>query len=265
MDLSTTARVKSYLGIPSSKTESDALIAQLVTRASGQVTKFCTRSFGRQVTTGARFDGTGNDRQMLPNTPIISVESLSVDGVAIAASADAIAAGYQFDDTMLYLFGYVFTRGRRNVLVSYTAGFSSSEADLIPATSPYTITPSTSDANGNDGASLAVTDRGVVFTTTGVALALVAGTPTTGQYNFAGGIYTFAAADKGLSVTMSYDYVPAAVEQACIEMVALKLRQRDNIGVQSRVLAGETVTYTDRDMTAAVKGLLGPYNRRAPV
>jgi hypothetical protein len=57
-----------------------------------------------------------------------------------------------------------------------------------------------------------VSDLGVVFSATGVQLTRVASAPITGQYsvNVATGVYTFAAADTGLGVKISYEYSAAA-------------------------------------------------------
>jgi hypothetical protein len=262
MDLTTLARVKEYLGYTNSN--QDSLISALITRASGQIAKYCSRRFDRQSHTNAKFDGNGNTRLFLPNTPIASVSAVSIFGVAVPVSADGVASGYQYDDKMIYTFGsYLFNRGFRNVGVSYVSAFTSSETGVISEDTTPTLMPST--AGDSDGSGIAYSDLGVVFTATGIALTKVATAPATGQYAFSGGTYTFNATDVGLSVTMSYDYIPGAVEQACIEMCGLKIKQRDNIGISSRTLANESISYTDRDMTRSVIGMLGPYNRRIPV
>lgn len=53
-----------------------------------------------------------------------------------------------------------------------------------------------------------VTDYGVIDTSTGKQLTKVTGTPTTGQYsvNTSTGVYTFATADVGKAVKISYTY-----------------------------------------------------------
>lgn len=52
-----------------------------------------------------------------------------------------------------------------------------------------------------------VADLGVSNATTGAVLTRVASAPTTGQYSVsAGGVYTFASADTGVSVKVSYEY-----------------------------------------------------------
>ena len=49
-------------------------------------------------------------------------------------------------------------------------------------------------------------DQGVQDALTGFPLTHVTGTPTTGQYSVAAGVYTFAAADTGKAVLISYNY-----------------------------------------------------------
>lgn len=51
-----------------------------------------------------------------------------------------------------------------------------------------------------------VADLGVLNATTGVPLKKVASGPTTGQYSQSGAVYTFASADAGNSVSISYEY-----------------------------------------------------------
>lgn len=76
---------------------------------------------------------------------------------------------------------------------------SINESGTIPSPSgPYTITVANS-ANF-------LKDEGVYNGSTGVALTAVASGPTTGQYSVSAGVYTFAAADAGLAVKISYSY-----------------------------------------------------------
>lgn len=72
------------------------------------------------------------------------------------------------------------------------------EVHAIPST-PFQVTVT----NGADF----VTDYGVRNASTGAQLTKVASAPATGQYSVAaGGVYTFAAADTGISVKISYTY-----------------------------------------------------------
>lgn len=74
------------------------------------------------------------------------------------------------------------------------------EAGTIPAT-PFTVTVTNSAAFA--------TDLGVKFALTGLPLTRVTTAPATGQYSVSSGVYTFAAADTGLGVLISYTYTSA--------------------------------------------------------
>jgi len=74
------------------------------------------------------------------------------------------------------------------------------EAGSIPAVSTYTIT--VANATHFDA------DMGVAYAASGIQLLQVASGPTVGQYsvNQSTGVYTFAAADEGKAVYISYTY-----------------------------------------------------------
>lgn len=74
------------------------------------------------------------------------------------------------------------------------------QAESIPASSPYTVTPTV------PGSGTWQSDAGVVYAATGIALTPVASGPTAGQYSVSAGVYTFAAADEGAAVLISYYY-----------------------------------------------------------
>lgn len=73
-------------------------------------------------------------------------------------------------------------------------------AGTIPASTPFTITPTV------PGSGTFSEDLGVSYSGTGVELIKVASGPTTGQYSVSAGVYTFAAADEGLAVLISFAY-----------------------------------------------------------
>ena len=87
------------------------------------------------------------------------------------------------------------------------------EAATIPATAPFTYTPSFS--------TMFVQDEGVVFATCldpRVTMPLIkvapGTTPATGQYSVTGGVYTFAAADAGIRVLVTYTYTIVGTGQS---------------------------------------------------
>lgn len=86
---------------------------------------------------------------------------------------------------------------------TWTAGTqydATTDATAVPAASPFTVTP-TPPSSGTFNQ-----DLGVAYSASGKPLTLVTGTPTAGQYAVAAGVYTFASADTGLGVNISYAY-----------------------------------------------------------
>lgn len=81
-----------------------------------------------------------------------------------------------------------------------TAG-AQNEVATIPGT-PYAVTVAQ--------AATFVEDLGVIDVNTGLRLVRVASSPATGQYSVAAGVYTFAAADTGHVVWISYSYTTTA-------------------------------------------------------
>ena len=66
-----------------------------------------------------------------------------------------------------------------------------------------------------------------------------------------------------VTYTAGYAATPPEVEQACIELVALRYRERERIGHVSKSLAGETVAFSQKDMSDDIKTILSVYRRVA--
>ena len=62
-----------------------------------------------------------------------------------------------------------------------------------------------------------------------------------------------------------YDTIPYEVEQVCIDLVCRKYKERDRIGVHSKVLNGETINFSKTDMTDELKSVLRAYQKVVPV
>lgn len=62
-----------------------------------------------------------------------------------------------------------------------------------------------------------------------------------------------------------YADVPAEVEQAVIELAALRYRERERIGLVSKGLAGETTSFAQKDMPADVATALQRYRKVVPL
>lgn len=90
-----------------------------------------------------------------------------------------------------------------DVITPGTIATAYQEGPTVIPTTPYEITVTHS--------ATFVVDQGVINTTTGVGMIQVASGPITGQYSVAAGVYTFAAADAGTHVLISYGWTAASV------------------------------------------------------
>jgi len=81
-----------------------------------------------------------------------------------------------------------------------------------------------------------------------------------------GYVFTRRAQNVIVTYTAGYPVTPPDIAQAAIELVCLRYRERTRIGEVSRALGGgETVTYSQLDMSDDVKLLLSQYRLLAPV
>jgi hypothetical protein len=100
-------------------------------------------------------------------------------------------------------------------------------------------------ANGGFGA-------GYVFSPTEVALR--------------GYVFTRRAQNVSVTYTAGYASVPSDIAQACVELVCQRYRERSRIGeVSKSLIGGETVSFSQKDMSDDVKTLLSQYRAVAPV
>jgi hypothetical protein len=61
--------------------------------------------------------------------------------------------------------------------------------------------------------------------------------------------------------TGGYAAIPFDVEQACIEMITLRFKSIDRLGVRSQAMAGETTTYDTSALPDSIQAALRPYKR----
>jgi hypothetical protein len=162
--------------------------------------------------------------------------------------------------------GGIFWSGARNVAVAYRAGYQvTDEEGTIPALTPFTITPIQPFGSW-------ATDEGVTYADGTALVAIASGTPTVGQYlppNPTAATprnhYTFATADAGEEVLLSYGFIPADLEQVILGMIAEQAAYRNRPGVRSQMLASqETIVYDTSGMTAFSRSILSAYKSVLP-
>jgi len=134
MSWATAANVRANLGVTS--TSDDTRLQTLIDACAQFIETYTNRTY-EQISYTETIDGNGKDEVMLGNYPVTAVASVLIDGKSIAPVPipnDFVTAGFMFDSGGVILQGgKLFNRGRRNVVISYTAGFAQIPADLVQA------------------------------------------------------------------------------------------------------------------------------------
>ncbi|MGH6834948.1 MAG: head-tail connector protein [Methylocella sp.] len=266
-DLVSLADLKSWLGITG--IDDDVLLGQLITQISRAILNVIDRPAVLASAYTETYDGGDEVSIMLRQWPVIGISSCVVDGVAIPPSPPLVGGasaqtGYVLDSAearppgamqRLSLRGFLFTCGLQNVTISYSAGYQiTNESVVIPATAPYSVSAQAPYGNWASGG-------GVVYSN-GVSLAAVPGNPARGQYAVANGVYSFAQADAGSVVLLTYGYVPADLASCCTDWAAERYAYRSRIGQHSKSLGGqETMAFIVKDIPDFVASALSPYRR----
>lgn len=271
-DLTTLEHVKLWLDMDPKVEDSaaDPLLRLMITSASRFVLGYLNRPTLAATNITEVYDGYGNNFMVIRQWPVIDIQSIDFFGLSITkeSTGNPRTSGYILspDSVMeggqkrVSLWGYTFPRARAAISLSYRAGYLIvDERHKVPA-DPYKI-------NTNY---IWLEDEGVKYADTGLAFERVDGDPAVGQYSVDDydGTYTFNEFDEDETVLISYSYVPADIEQATYQMVGEQYRYKDRVGIQSKGLSGgvgETVSFSQKDMTEYVRSLLQPYRRVVPV
>jgi hypothetical protein len=266
-DLVSLADLKTWLDIAGS--DDDALLARLITQISRAILNIIDKPGLLPQTYIDTYDGANEPSLLLRQWPVISIISSSVDGVTIPSAPPLvpfapIQHGYLLDSAAaappgamqrLSLRGYVFTSGLQNVMISYTAGYQiTNEIATVPTAPPFTVLAQAPYGNWASDAGASYAD--------GAPLVSVTSAPNVGQYSVMNGVYSFAPADGGSSVFLSYGYVPADLACCCLDWAAERYAYRSRIGQHSKALGGqETISYIVKDIPDFAARALAPYQR----
>lgn len=221
-DLCSLADVKAWLSTGQSAFPStdDALLARLITAASGFIESWLSRPLGLANWQEIR-DGKGGERgyrMQLWATPITNI------------------------------LGVAFRIGDGLIPIPPLPGSTPSGIVTIPAASQQIVVPT---LTGSSGA------LGYTFTPTELCL---------WGWRFFRGYQNIV-----VQYTAGYDPIPGDVQQACIEMVVRKYRERTRIAEHSRSLGGaetvaySTVMFSNRDMVTDIQVLLQQYRQVSPI
>lgn len=260
--LASLERVRDWVGVTSNN--DDLLLTRLVDEASRFILSYLQRPTLFQYIFSDIYDGYGQRSLILRNWPVQSVALVMVDNIIVPAAANITQSGFTLESwdgippgrpQSVSLRGYEFCRGMNNINIVYTTGFViRNEPQTVPPSGTYSV--AVDAPYGSFGA-----DQGVTYAN-GVPLLNVAGSPTQGQYTINGGDYYFAAADAGQGMLISYSYIPADIEHACMELVGERYRYKNRIGEISKSLGGqETISFSQKDMPDFIRTLLQPYRK----
>lgn len=277
-DLTTLEHVKEWLGIDADQTGSDTLLSRMITSASRFVLGYLSRDSLAAREVSENYDGYGNSFMMLRSWPVISLSNVGFFGTNITqqSTGNPRSNGYILTPTdpssvagsmsRLSLWGWNFPNGRNSIQVTYRAGYLMVDepheilaAEVDPVLPPRAFTDLL--WLENDGVKFAEDPQTPLTYVLGDA-------PAPGEYGIVDRMYVFNAADEGKFVLISYSYVPADIEQAVYQMVGEQYRYKDRIGVASKSLTGgvgETVTFSQKDVTSYIATMLQPYRRVVPV
>lgn len=292
-DLCQLSDVKDWLTIPSEQVSDDVLLARLISATSADFLNEINRpDFAPSIKYMEFRQGNGLQEIFLNHYPINAIYSVQIDGQTVPESPDGISDGWYFDPAAdpenrikLRLLGFQFTNwrnwlqrafpywsstrsgdlSRNNVVIEYSAGYGGTIED-----GPFNVPAAGDAAESLFQISIGafVSDAGVKYQESGDALALVTGAPNQGQYSVtvvgSTGIYTFNAADAGVTVLLSYAFadIPDDVTQAVIDWVSYRYKQRQWIGQSSRKSsAGDQTTFIDQAMPQSTSNAVAKYNR----
>lgn len=292
-DLTTPQRAANWIANPPNLPS--AVLNQIITSMSRMIYSRLSRSAFISQNYTRTGDGVGGSQLILPDYPVTTITSIQVGPQLIqpyplpnpvtGVQTNTFGYGYRYlpwSDFMPgepciveFVNGY-FPQGFQNIVINYTAGYLvSGEVHTVPAAGGYVT------ANQPNG--ICSLDAGVTYTASGLALTpMPVGTSlTAGQYiapvDAIPGVYTFAAADASKLVTLNYSFLPADIEEACIQMVAERMAYRSRVGVISQSLGGQetmrflrggdssTRSYEPlSDLPPEVRSLLTPYVNVVP-
>jgi len=133
-DLCALADLKAWL--PNQGNNDDATLQSLITNGSLQVLQYLNRPHILASVLGTineAHDGNDSDRLLPHYFPVISVNSVTVDGNPIAQAGAPWLSGFLWDGRRILLRGFTFNRGVQNVQIVYTAGYLTVPLDLKQA------------------------------------------------------------------------------------------------------------------------------------
>jgi hypothetical protein len=266
-DLTTLADAQAYLGatIPAS------VLSPMITRLSRSLQSYLNRGLLIPHTYLQQFNGQGTRSLVLPEYPLLQLDSLTISGVSTSIAPQVGSdvtptnpVGYRFqpwdgvppgNPAVLELVGgSVYLPGNQNIVAGYRAGYQVSGE--VPTSASYTPT----QPYGRWA-----TDEGVIYASTGVTLVPGTGTtspsvgvyiPPTPESSPVVNNYLFNSTDVGTGLLIAYGYIPGDLEQVILEIITSRNVFRLNPGIMSQSLAAqESISFGNPSASRTGSGL----------
>lgn len=262
-DLATLANVKAYLDV--TVPDKDPLFQRLITAMSSAF----VGEVGREILRKTYSETMDEDDERVKwdflvrgfaidlKGPVIGdMTSVTVNGDVVAKRATLQDQGWVLIDRYrLELLGVRPVYRVGSIVLVYDGGeHVPSEVVTVPGT-PYQV-------QALQALGTFYSDAGVSYVSSGAALTKVTSNPAVGQYTVsATGLYTFAAADTAVSLSLAYAYLPADVEQCVTEMVAYSYRKRERLDHVSANLGGQSVFFTRDAWPPTIQRVIDRWSR----
>jgi hypothetical protein len=130
--LTTLANAMQYLGVAQ---DDDGKVGRIVNAISTQIQAWLGYQVAQQ-SYSRTFNGQGTRKFFVPDLPLVSVQSLTINGQTIQQgswSSSSQLPGYYNDSQSIFLVGYHFPHGFQNISMTYTAGYAQVPPDIEQA------------------------------------------------------------------------------------------------------------------------------------
>lgn len=135
MALTTVPACKAFRGIPGDNQEHDDELARLIRAVQTFLEEECARTFEQATVTEYFHGDQWRDRLMIARPPIVSITNIWDDPARVYTTPLA-ASSYVIDDAeagVIRLDGLTFSKGLRNIKITYVGGFATIPTDLEQA------------------------------------------------------------------------------------------------------------------------------------
>lgn len=267
LDLTSLENVKLALNFqsppaPKSIDSSDATLQRMITALSRSMLSLMNRTGWQAYTANETRNGTGTQRMVLKEWPVLCVNSVGINNSAVPAQLNGLSGGWSTDGFSVMLGGtntpgFVFPfagaayfyRGFQNVVLNYTRG-------LVDQGGTCSVNGTAVTSVGGTGFAPFLAGSNVLINGTAYGVSTYV-SPTQITLAASAGVIPLATWCSALPL--------GDVEQACIEYVTYRYKRQEHIDLDSLVAApGQSTNYRKKAIPEEVQLVIDRY-RLVPV